>query len=391
MRKFFTGFFLSFIVTSVAMADVIVDGFVIDGSKIQSIDINPISGDVTINSNANNQITVTVTSVGSSVSIDTFSLTPSTVLINGTTTVNWSVTNATSCVASGGLDTWGGSVNASGGSQQINVGSTAGTFPFTLSCGDGGTPEVAQVNLTITADPVVSINSFSVTPSGIETGESVQVSWNVSNATSCTATGGTGTWGGSVNAGGGTQQVVINAAGNYSFGLNCSNASGSDTASDSVSVNNPTVGCDAPLLSGNTQTWSSIFGDAWPQTGSRTRDVLIPRAGYTALQFNTGNLQAFGHEITIEVTSNTGTRLGTISPCPGEFSAVPENCKESWGASRRLDWSTLTNPDSNQCALSPNTTYYLNLTFTNGRSSGSDTCGGTTSSTCKTRLQHTVR
>jgi hypothetical protein len=394
MRKRLTGILLGLFITSASLADVIIDGFPIQSTALQSITIDPVSGNVIITSNVNHQISVTVTTVGTGVGINFFNLTPTSVAVGGTTTVEWSVSNATSCTASGGTGDWGGNVNASGDSMPVNVGNVVGSFSFFLSCNDGGTPVTAEAVLEVTSEPVVAITSFVASPSSIETGNSVNISWSISNATSCEATGGTGGWAGSsISLPTGNKVVQISNSGNYQFGMTCTGGGTSTSKSTNiVVVTDPTTtGCD-PInvgLQGRTIGWTSLFNTSWAQTGSSQKLVAIQKGEYVAIQFNSSDILATGYDTTIETTANSGIRLGTISRCPGQFYVLPDECKESWGIDDQLNWSTLSNPGS-ACSLEPNTTYYLNLTFTDGYFPSSDTCMTTnpSSSTCYTYLKH---
>ena len=66
-----------------------------------------------------------------------FSATPTSVLLNNTSTFSWSTTNATSCTASGS-NNWTGT-KATSGTEDVSI-NIAGNTVFTLSCsGAGGT------------------------------------------------------------------------------------------------------------------------------------------------------------------------------------------------------------------------------------------------------------
>jgi hypothetical protein len=391
MRRSFAVFLLSFFVTAAVLADVIIDGTPIDGSVIQSISIDPITGNITITSDANTEIIVSVNPIGSNVTIDEFRLAPSSVLINGSTTVEWTVSNATSCTASNGLGGWGGSVSNTGGSQLIaDVGSTPDpAVTFTLTCDDGGTPVVANAILTISENPVVTINSFSVSPTSLDTTGAVTVSWNVSEATSCTAQEGFGTWSGSVSANAGNNQQVVNAtvSGNYIFTLFCQNATSNDSASSvTISVNEPTGNCTPPTLAGSTVAWEDIRLAAWPFPSFQQDFVGVGQGQYLAVEFFTGSVIASGAVSTIPASITNGNRLITFAPCPGQFTEQPSQCSFQWGLGGTLGWSTDSSADAAFCPLLPNTTYYMNITFTDGVNVSTDTCERIFGSACFTEL-----
>jgi len=107
--------------------------------------------------------------------------------------------------------------------------------------------------------PAVSINAFSVLPTVILPGGSATVSWNVSNAVLCTASGGGGTWGGSVDPVTGIQIVTIDSAGNYNLGLSCSNATSNDQASLAVTVTS--ADSDGDRLADAVETNTGVYVD----------------------------------------------------------------------------------------------------------------------------------
>jgi len=85
-------------------------------------------------------------------------------------------------------------------------------------------------------DPPVIV-SFAANPDSILEGESTTLSWSVSNADSCTPSGGAGGWSGStISLPSDNVQITLSEAGTYTFFLDCSNATSSDSASAMVDV-----------------------------------------------------------------------------------------------------------------------------------------------------------
>jgi len=376
------------VINGTANADLIIDNQSIPAAEINTISISPSSGNIFVTTLPGYAVTKAV--VGSNVTVTGFTLSPSTIVAGASTTISWSVANADSCTASGGIGTWAGSViSLPSGSKSITT-STVGSHQFTLTCsGPVGGPAVANVILDVNAAGAVSIGSFAASPSAIVEGGSTTLSWTTSNASSCTASNGTGGWSGSsVGLPSGTKVITIATAGNYTFTLTCVDASGGqDVVSTIVEVspdNSPQ--CPAPKLSSGSQlTWKSFWLQDFPDPGYDSRYITIPRYSYVALKFNSGNVVADGKVTTIETTITDGLRLGAISECPGEFN-VANLCKKSWGISGGIRWAT--NGRSDACQLQPNTDYYLNLTFTDGVSSSTSTCYG---SPCVTNLVHSYR
>ena len=73
-----------------------------------------------------------------------FSATPTSVLLNNTSTFSWSTTNATSCTASGS-NNWTGT-KATSGTEDVSI-DIAGNTVFTLSCSGGGGTRNASVTV----------------------------------------------------------------------------------------------------------------------------------------------------------------------------------------------------------------------------------------------------
>ena len=161
--------------------------------------------------------------------------TPTTVASGGSSTLNWSSTNATSCTASGG---WTGGKPLSGSEARTNL--TQSTS-YTLSCsGAGGTAsQTVTVNVT-PASPAPTL-LLTATPNAIVQGNSATLNWTSSNATSCTASG---DWTGGKVLSGNQSTGTLTAVRTHSYTLNCSGAGGSVSQTATVAVGSlpvPTV------------------------------------------------------------------------------------------------------------------------------------------------------
>lgn len=75
---------------------------------------------------------------------------PPSVQVNQTTTISWVVANASSCTASGD---WSGPKSSTGGSEAINVGPSAGSRTYTLSCAGAGGETSASVVVPVAPTP----------------------------------------------------------------------------------------------------------------------------------------------------------------------------------------------------------------------------------------------
>ncbi len=163
----------------------------------------------------------------------TLSASPTSVTSGSNSNLTWSSTNATTCTASGG---WTGSKSvASGSHSQATANITTATV-YTITCtGAGGTAtKSVTVNITnpppATPDPVIV--SLSVDNHTVNQGDSVTLTWTVSNATACTASGG---WSGSKSSSGGTE-VISNLTQNTSFTISCTGAGTPGSDSETVTV-----------------------------------------------------------------------------------------------------------------------------------------------------------
>src|SRR3989338_2229879 len=169
------------------------------------------------------------------------SISPSSIAYNGSATISWSSTNATSCTAQGDPASWQGGI-ATSGSQTGNFTQSA---TYRISCsGPGGTSSQASATLTVAAPPAptadIRINN-SNGPVYINYNTSATLSWSSSNATSCTAQGDPSSWQGGI-ATSGSQTGNFTASATYRIA--CTGPGG--TATDSVVLNiNPQPACSS--------------------------------------------------------------------------------------------------------------------------------------------------
>ena len=160
--------------------------------------------------------------------VPTVSLTanPSSVVSGNTTTLTWSSTNATSCVASG---SWTGTRGLSG--TEVSTSLTAAAA-FTLTCTGLGGMGAATANVTITAAPQPAPTvTISANPTTVSSGGSTVLTWSSTNATSCTASGG---WSGT-RATSGTATINSITA-NTSFTLTCVGTGGTGVGTANVTI-----------------------------------------------------------------------------------------------------------------------------------------------------------
>lgn len=183
---------------------------------------------------------------------------PDNVAPQGTSTLTWSTTNATSCNASGN---WSGSKDVSG--SEI-VGPLAGDSRFTLTCSGPGGTAVDTANVTVVTSTPQPTVSFSADPSTVEAGSSTVLSWTTSNADTCE---GEGAWAGTKNTQGSESYGPIEAEANFS--LRCSGSGGAATATVTVAV---TAAPAPPPPSGNPPPPSALPPDTSSEAGTGSFD-----------------------------------------------------------------------------------------------------------------------
>ena len=308
------------------------------------------------------------------------------------TTLNWVLKNADSCVPTGGTAGWqAATIDPMGGTFVVEDLTTAGVYPFTLTChGLNGDPlvEDATLNVNVSVAPPVQILSFDATPDMIKEGESTTISWTLQDAVSCTTSGGTAQWQALTidNLDGSAVITDLDTAGVIQFGITCLGVAG-DSAAEIATVTVENVTCQTPtLVAGNLVSWSSFWGMEFPDSNSPAVNQAINTGHYLSIQFDTASVVNNGRFLTQDSPFTTGTRLATVSRCPGDFDESAE-CTYTWPAGQAdpggIDWET--DGKAGACKLKPDTTYFFNLTFTNGVDSNTDSC---TSPDCIVAVEH---
>jgi hypothetical protein len=133
-------------------------------------------------------------------------------------TLNWAANGVTSCTASGGsgTDNWQGTLPTSGSQAITEV--TTGSYTFVISCTGSGAV-TAQAILAVNPAPTASMSASAST---VSAGQTFTLTWNSSETSGCTASGGTGAdgWSGS-EATSGSTSVAEAASGSYTYTVNC--------------------------------------------------------------------------------------------------------------------------------------------------------------------------
>jgi uncharacterized repeat protein (TIGR03803 family) len=155
----------------------------------------------------------------------TLTATPTNLTAGESATLTWSASNATTCVATGA---WSGTL-ATAGMQSVTP-ESAGPSNYELSCtGGGGT---TSTSATVTVSVAVPTLVLTVSKSNIAVGQSAQLSWSTTNATSCTASG---DWSGAMSTMG-SQLVTPASVGDDTYALTCAGAGGTVTQSVNIAI-----------------------------------------------------------------------------------------------------------------------------------------------------------
>lgn len=199
---------------------------------------------------ATQAVTVTVTTPAPTVTI---SASPTTVKSGSTATLEWSSTDATSCVASGG---WTGAEPLRGSQTTVAL---SNTTDFTLTCqGKGGS---ASQSVTVTVAAAAPTVSLSASPSSISSGATSMLTWTSTNASACTASGG---WSGSLAISGSKSTPALTQTTTYT--LTCTGSAGTARQSTTVVVSTSS-GNGAATLSWSAPTTNTNGTAVTPLTG----------------------------------------------------------------------------------------------------------------------------
>ena len=236
------------------------------------------------------------------------------------------------------------------------------------------------------SDVDVDIITFSVGPNPVSQAGTINLNWSSRGAWSCTGSGLPGTtWDGAGKLPDGSQSVSAAplAVGSYDVVLTCSNGPVTDQETRTIVVNTdpgptacvqegrvPPVGLtrDTSIILGSgrqTLTYEDVFSSDFP--GGTDVNIEIERDQYAALQFNTGNTPigetgALDFNAIFSSQILSGRKIVTISECPGDFTAQADpGCDQNIFVGG-INWRM---GGAQDCNLDQNTTYYINILYTN--------------------------
>jgi len=242
--------------------------------------------------------------------INSFTATSGTINAGSSTTLTWSVSNATSISISGISGT---------PTSPLTVSPTT-TTTYTLTATNSSGSVTATTTVTVNTAPVIS--SFTASPASISVGASSSLSWSISGATSVTLTGVTGQ---------ATSPQTVSPTATTTYTLTATNAVGTTTATATVTV--------LPAINSFTSSTTNITAGqpvtfAWTTTGATSTSLsgvtaspispvtIYPGASgsYTLTATNTAGSVTKSIAITV-VPSSIGTT--TVGSTAGQL--VPAN------------------------------------------------------------------
>lgn len=231
-----------------------------------------------------------ITIGGGTPTISSFNASPASISAGQSSSLNWSVSNATMVTIDQGI----GNV-ALTGTRAVAPAATT-TYTLTASSTAGSITATTQVIVAGAAPPVTPtglpvINSFIASPSGISVGDSTSLSWNVSNATSIYIDNGIGSVGSSGN-------TIILPLVTTTYTLTASNSAGSSTATALVLVSGvPSPSSGLPVIN---------YFDASPP-------VITGGSGSTLLRWNVSYASSVTIDNGIGPVGSSGTILVTLA------------------------------------------------------------------------------
>ncbi len=228
----------------------------------------------------------------------------------GQVLLSWTSTNSFSCTASGGIggSTWPSAIpTRSTSGSEYSPAITPSTVTFTLYCtGPAGTAN-DSVTVNVAGPPTVDFlrANGSDNPIFIVAGNTVTLSWNATNADSCTASSNPANWSGSKASAGSEASATLTSA--TTFTLTCTGPGGS--ASKSITVNMyavPTVdlkinGSDGPVY----VPYNSSVSLSWTSTDA---------SWCTAGNAWGGTKSTSGFETSVPITSASNFSLTCVGP-----------------------------------------------------------------------------
>ena len=202
----------------------------------------------------------------------------STINFGKSVVLTWDPTNMTSCTASGGSAGWEGGKDPSDGIHTwTSNGLAVGTYTYNISCITPSIPGIPGKTISskavVVVSPIIYSIKLTVPPSDVwfensgrpytsVEGNSIVITWDPTNMTSCTASGGSDGWAGDKDAtdGAHTWTSGILRTGTYTYNISCTN--GTKTISNTATA---TVSPFAGGWIASKQRWTPYEISNWTQ------------------------------------------------------------------------------------------------------------------------------
>ena len=273
-------------------------------------------------------------------SIDSFSFNKDSIFAGQTSTLSWSVANATSVTIGPEIGTV-----ALTGTKNVTPGTTT---TYTLTASNSAGNSTASATITVTASGAAIITTFSASPTSIKAGGSSTLTWDVSGSTSINISQGIG-------GVGATGSVAVTPAATTTYTLTAGSVTQSVTVTvDTTNVKSTassTIPTSAPKISTFSASPTAIMlGEnitlSWAVTGVKTVTIspnvgtvsssgsvlIIPTATTT---YTLRAVNNYGTENTTATVTVTADTEGT-APVIKSFTATPSSI--SAGGISSLTW-----------------------------------------------------
>lgn len=307
------------------------------------------------------------------VSIDSFSADPATINRGQSATLSWRTTNATSVK----LDVMNGGNVIPESTTRLNGTETVNptvTTAYVLTANGPGGPKTMAVMVTVNVPPGPTINGFSANPMAIAAGDETVLMWSVTNATMirvldpAQAAVYEGT---DLNG-----MVRVRPTANTLYTLVATNANGMDMRTVMVTVN-PPQGARVVSFTASPDTINFGASSVLSWTVTNAPMGIEIRAGTSVVRTSTAQSGMFTvtPTRTVDYTliaknaagnamAMTTVRVNMVAPMIASFTATPSPA--GLGMSTRLSWTVLGASTVRVLRVSPNMAELLNTTTMTG-------------------------
>jgi hypothetical protein len=288
----------------------------------------------------------------------TITATPGQVAPGGQITLTWSSSDPNAACTASSSDSasaWKGTEPASG-TTKIAASQTQGTYTYSLTCTNAAGSGVGTASVTVGTPPQPTVN-ITVSPPAIQAKQQGQqaelavIQWSSTNATTCQASGGTGSdgWNGTTQPTSGSFNVSApSTPGTYDYTLTCTGAGGSGSGTAVLTVTSgpaPTVQItphsqSIPVGGSASFSWTSTNVSVCNASGAWSGQQPVNGS------FNTGSLSTAGvYQYTLTCSGSAGSATDTATvtvgaPPPPTVTISVNPTSIQGGQSATLTWSS---------------------------------------------------